>query len=306
MGRHARGATRLRVSLSTVVLGTLIVTVVAVGSLLSSRAQPTPIAAEGVEGTAVVVSSLACQNGAGGTLVDVLSPAGLPGGTEVRANLDACGYQEGEQLVVQFPASDPTQVSLLGSAAADTVTGGRLLPYGLLLAALLAAGAAAAVWVDARRSRRARAFAAVHVVDTENTPQTEAPEADASETSWSADPFGALGETMLLPPTELHGLGEPHGPSAPRGRAESHRPSGRHARPETDWGEGNSPDPASAASPRLLVTPQPITAIEPDEIFDRAPSVDRALSTVDLAFPFTASLADSLHDELFTHRTVWS
>jgi hypothetical protein len=45
----------------------------------------------------------------------------------------------------------------------------------------------------------------------------------------------------------------------------------------------------------------------PDPVADNAPVVlrdDRRLSSVDLAFPFTSSLAASLHDELFTHRSV--
>ena len=52
MGRHAKRAARLRVSGSTIVLGTLIVTVVAVGSLLSSYAEPAPKGADGVGGAA--------------------------------------------------------------------------------------------------------------------------------------------------------------------------------------------------------------------------------------------------------------
>lgn len=249
MGRHARGAAHLRVSVSTVVLGTLIVTVVAVGSLWSSHAQPTPIAAQVVDGTAVVVSSLACQNGAGGTQVDVLSPAGRPLGSTVRATLDACGYQEGEQLAVQFPVGDPTQVSLLGGPVDETVTGGRLLPYGLGLAALLALGAAAAVWVDGRRGRRTRA----------STPLSD---------NVDPDSFGAgvPDGTMLPLAADSADLVE----SVPR-------PVGRHAHPD---------DLAPAV--------------------DREPPADRELSSVDLSFPFTASLADCLHDELFTHRTVWS
>ena len=44
----------------------------------------------------------------------------------------------------------------------------------------------------------------------------------------------------------------------------------------------------------------------PAEFVERQQLVDRGLSSVDLSFPFTASLADSLHDELFTHRAVRS
>ena len=224
MGRHARGAARLRVSVSAVVLGTLIVTVVAVGSLLSSQAQPTPIAAQGVEGTAVVVSSLACPDGGGGTLVDVLSPAGLPVGATVRASLDGCGYQEGEQLVVQYAASDPTRVTLLSEPAGGTATGDRLLPVGLMLAALLVVAAAAAVWVDARRGRRARALRPL-VNDRGTSSEFGSTLVGASENRWPAQAFGAPDGTMRLFAGE------------PGGSTESHRPAGRHARPEADRAE---------------------------------------------------------------------
>jgi hypothetical protein len=36
---------------------------------------------------------------------------------------------------------------------------------------------------------------------------------------------------------------------------------------------------------------------------DRVDSLDRSLPTVDLTFPYSASLAACLRDELFTHRS---
>ncbi len=325
MGRHARGAAHLRVSVSTVVLGTLIVTVVAVGSLFSSHAQPTPIAAQGVESTAVVVSSLACQDGAGATQVDVLSPAGLPAGTTVRASLDGCGYQEGEQIAVQFAASDPTRVTLLGNPVDETATAGRLLPYGLMLAALLAAGAAAAVFLDARRSRRARAVPQVvdlesgrsesgtadtgsadggsadagssvadsSVADSSVADSSGAGSSAAGDNTWSSFAVGSVGETMLLPATDS------------AGRGDAVRPAGRHARPDPDRGDRRSTRD-SPSSLLVLTSQDPGAAIESGDPGRQQGSGDWELSSVDLSFPFTASLADSLHDELFTHRTVWS
>ncbi len=305
MGRHARGAAHLRVSVSTVVLGTLIVTVVAVGSLLSSHAQPTPMAADGAaesgDGTAVVVSSLACQDGAGGTQVDVLSPAGLPVGTTVRATLDACGYQEGEQLFVRFAANDPTKVALLGNAVDETTAGGRLLPYGLVSAALLAAGAAAAVFLDARRGRRTRALTPrANDIDPDGSESglsvDSSIEAGASGNSWSTPAVGALGETMLRSANESPDPADSH-----------RRPVGRHARQNTDRGERTAIDHSPPASPpRLLMSHLPVAVIEPEEPVDRAKSGDREPTTVDLSFPFTVSLSDCLRDELFTHRTVRS
>jgi hypothetical protein len=99
---------------------------------------------------------------------------------------------------------------------------------------------------------------------------------------------------MLLPTTEL------------RPPTESRHSTGRHARPEADPGETSWSAPDLPASPLLTWTSQPATTANPGQSDDRALSVDRALSLVDLSFPFTASLADSLHDELFTHRTITS
>ena len=131
MGRHARGAARSRVPVATIVARSLIVVVIAVGSWLGSRAQPTPIAAGSVDGSAVVVSSLACTDGAGGTVVDVLEP-GRRSAAPSGPSLDACGYQEGQLLAVQYPAGDPTQAGAGRTDAVDrSRTGDRLLPIGL-------------------------------------------------------------------------------------------------------------------------------------------------------------------------------
>ncbi len=77
--------------------------------------------------------------------------------------------------------------------------------------------------------------------------------------------------------------------------------TGRHARPDDDAAETWWVEPAS---PPLTWISQPTTT--PAEFVERQLLVDRELSSVDLSFPFSASLADSLHDELFTHRAVRS
>jgi hypothetical protein len=100
----------------------------------------------------MVVSSLACTDGAGGTVVDVVAPPATSGGGQVRADLDACGYREGQQLQVQFVPGDPTQVVLAGNESATDFLTGDGLPFGLGIAALLAVGAALAIWFDARRA----------------------------------------------------------------------------------------------------------------------------------------------------------
>jgi hypothetical protein len=223
----------------------------------------------------------------------------------VRATLDACGYQEGEQIAVQFAASDPTRVTFLGNPVDGTATTGRLLPYGLMLAVLLAAGAAAAVFHDARRSRRARASAQADEMEpAPREPGTIEPGATAAnssgvdsvedgESTWSTTTFRAFGETMVLPAADSPA------------RVDSSRPVGRHARRDPDPGNGSTLE--NPAPLLVMVTAQAAgAASEMGEPVDRVVSGERELSSVDLSFPYTASLADSLHDELFTHRTVWS
>src|SRR6478609_5999252 len=146
MGRHARGAFRSRSS-AAAVAAAAVVAVVAVGLGLGSGSQP-----ESTTASAMVVSSLACTDGAGGTVVDVVAPPATSGGGQVRADLDACGYREGQQLQVQFVPGDPTQVVLAGNESATDFLTGDGLPFGLGIAALLAVGATLAIWFDARRA----------------------------------------------------------------------------------------------------------------------------------------------------------
>jgi len=251
MGRHARGAARSGITTSTIVLGTLIVAVVAVGSWMGSRAQPTPIAATEVNGSALVVSSLACNDGTGGTLVDVQTATGGP----IRASIDACGHQEGELLAVRYPVSDPAEAWIANQdPRGDAATDGPLLPIGLGIAALLGLLAVLAVWLDGRRSGRSRAPRppAAHEEHDENTPEPYDP--------------------LVVPRTDLQS-------QAPRPVAPAMEPqqrAGRHSLPE------------------------PVEIVVPADTYTE----DRRLSSVDLVFPFTSSLAASLHDELFTHRGV--
>jgi hypothetical protein len=239
MGRHARGVTRSRVPIATAVLGVLIVVVIAGGSWLSSRSQSAPAAASLTTGSAVVLSSLACTDGAGGTVVEVLSPSGGPA---ARATLDGCGYQAGQQLVVQYPLQDPTQVSLAGTTTADPVLDQS--PFGILLAGLLVVGAAVAVGVARRRSQ--------------GVPTAAVPAAAVLTAAVAGVVSG--------------------GPTRP--------PGGRHARADSTDTEPDGEPPAGGTPPG----PFP-------------PMVDQS-PTVDLVFPFASSLAASLRDELFTHRSL--
>ena len=332
MGRHARGASRSRVPVATIV-GSLLVLVIAVGSWLGSRAQPAPNAGA-LDASAVVVSSLACTDGAHGTVVDVLGPTGWPAGSVVRATLDGCGYQEGQRLAVQFLPGDPTQVTLAGTDdAGDGVTGGRLLPFGLAVVALLAVGALLAVWLDSRRARRhlggARDVAAHGLVD----PEEGAAPTDLFETfppdeplTW-AQPAGATLPGQAMP--TVAAPAEPAATLVPAGTtvgttvgttlvqpaAAALAPRGRHARPEPEPAADQLADtgrhgPLSvlevlhASSP---ARPSPFESLArfafDDRDADPDPRSTLELSSVDLVFPYSSSLAASLHDELFTHRS---
>ncbi|MGS0688302.1 hypothetical protein ACVBEQ_24610 [Nakamurella sp. GG22] len=243
MGRHARGAARSRVPVAVVVWTVVVLIVLGAGALLGDRGRVAD-SQDPVTASAVVVSSLACSDGTGTTLVDVLDPASPLSAGLVRATLDACGYQEGQQLSVQFASTDPARVVLAGTAPA---AGAGLLPLGVAIAALLALGAGLAVWIDSRRRPRHRAVGtARHLMDHETIDTAGDPAADPEP--------------------------EPVVESA------SARPAGAGDRPDEEAG-----DRVAA----LAVA-------------------GRRRAGVELNFPFSSTLAASLHDELFTHRSVSS
>ncbi len=250
MGRHAKEATRS--SVTRLIACSSVVLFVGGAGLLTYRTQPAP-SANSVTTTAVVVSSLACTDGPGGTAVDVLNSAGPLAGDVVRASLDACGFQEGQQLTVQYPDGDPTQLSL-ADAVDDEGTAGRLLPIGLLIAALLAVAAGVAVWLDGRRGSRRPAHSAI---------RGEGIRGGAAQAT--TDPEQSAAAELAWPPAQL----DDDGPSlAGLGFGEA------------DW---------PAEMPQAGDTPRRQDA-----------------GALDLVFPFTSSLAESLHDELFTHRSVYN
>ncbi len=242
MGRHARGAARSRVPVAVVVWTVVVLIVLGAGALLGDRGRVAD-SQDPVAASAVVVSSLACTDGTGRTLVDVLDPASPTSGGVVRATLDACGYQEGQQLSVQFASTDPARVVLAGTAPS---AGAGLLPLGVAIAALLALGAGLAVWIDSRRrpNRHRAVGTARHLVDHEIV--------DAAG-DFAADPAPERVVELV-----------------------SACPSGAGDRPDDETGD------------RVAVL-----AV-----------AGRRRSAVELNFPFSSTLAASLHDELFTHRSV--
>lgn len=153
MGRHARGAERARVTAGVVGIAVPAVLIIAAGTWWAmGSAGPSSVTDPTVSVSAVVVSSLACQNGDEGTVVDLLDPAGQPPGPTRRATMDSCGHRPGEVLTVEYSSADPGRVVPTAAADGADDPSGRLLPLGLMLAALLGVAAVAAVVRDARRT----------------------------------------------------------------------------------------------------------------------------------------------------------
>lgn len=153
MGRHARGAVRSQVVARIAGIAVPAALIVAAGWLWVGGASGSPAPGATVTGSAVVVSSLPCQNGDEGTVVDVQDPVGQPAGTTRRATLDACGHRPGDVVAVEYSPADPGRVLPAGITAGAEDTTGRLLPLGRMLAALLGVAAVAVVVRDARHPR---------------------------------------------------------------------------------------------------------------------------------------------------------
>jgi hypothetical protein len=339
--------------MAIVLLGTVIVA--GSGTWLLSRAQPTSDATT-VTATAVVVTSLACTDGLDGTLVDVTIPSGPQAGTPVRASLDACGYQEGQQIAVQFAEDDPTAVTLAGVGDTDLVAGGNLLPLGLGVAGLLGLGAVLAVLIDSRRAGRRRPLGQVVAgrpadadtliddVSLESLLTVGAP----TLTATGATPVGPLvavhgrhslpddDEATAFPPSHVpaasaytvvrsntsgSGLARPV-PARSAGTASGSTASGSTAFPPlVPTAAGFVPAGPAVTSadglPGELSAVQVLTApstggwtfadwvIGTDDA-THAESAENGLTSIDLSFPSTSTLAASLHDELFTHRSAAS
>jgi len=82
MGRHARGAVRSRKTARAVGIAAPAALILAAGwSWALGSAGPAGLTDATVSASAVVVSSLACQNGDEGTVVDLLGPVDQPPGT---------------------------------------------------------------------------------------------------------------------------------------------------------------------------------------------------------------------------------
>ena len=113
-----------------------------------------PIDADPVSGYGIVVSSPACADMPPGartvvTIIDVTPPT--------QARVDACGYRQGQRLAIEYLDGSPQEARLAGTTTGgstdDTVR--RLLPLAILLAGLLAVGAAVMLLRDQRAGRRA-------------------------------------------------------------------------------------------------------------------------------------------------------
>ena len=291
MGRHAKGPVHSRVPIATLAVGAIIGAAIGAGSWWNSQTHSDPLGSGRVSGTAVVVSSLACTDAVGGTVVDLL---GTTAGNPPRVDLAACGYQEGERLAVTYPAIDPTQLTVTDDGATgDTTTGGTLLPIGLAVAALLALGAALAVWIDSRRARRAAGRRRRRADQSNGTEMLE-PLALLALPEWNGEPEWIVESPTVTDAPAVAELGTP-GPPARHGR---------HARAEVPADEQHDPVVDSGwHGPLSVVHVLPSGQAERRATTSWPREFDDS-GDVDLVFPYASSLAASLHDELFTHRGV--
>ena len=328
MGRHARGAARSRVPVAAAVLGVLVLGIIVVGSWLGSRLDPVA-ADDSVNASAVVVSSVPCAVAPGPTLVDVVTPDdSAAAGNPARATLEACGYQEGQQVPVQYRASDPGDITLRNADAAPSATGG-LLPLGLAVAGLLAVGASLAVYADnrARPARRRHAAGADVELSAAETPAVDLPPPGAvSAPSDRTDPTGGHRPTGSEPAPD-GGVRVSLVPAEPGRHAVAS--AGGAAPTASPWNSLSAdalqmqyPDvtghgPFTAAQARATSAGDADAAISAGDRAGSGPEqmpfpgaaqetggVRREMSSVDLIFPYSSTLAASLHDELFTHRSV--
>ncbi len=340
MGRHARGAARSRVPVVTVVLGVLVVGVIAIGSWFGLRAD-SMTRSDSVDATAVVISSLACPGGSGRTeagpagpgigrsgqtLVDVLPPVDFASGSLVRATLDGCGFQEGQRLAVQYRTGAPTAVTLADGAPASE-EGGAMLPVGLAVAGLLAVLAALAVYLDGR-GRPLRHRHAAGSESDEHLPEEVGLAGEATggpQRTHSADREDAWcghlpavasdGRPMV---TAGPGLAGQWGVDAPAVTTSPWNILGADPL-SLQYPDRNGHGPFTAAQARAAsaagggalpgergrgaeVTGESVGLSDASKETAARPE----MSSLDLIFPFSSTLAASLHDELFTHRSTSS
>lgn len=331
MGKHGGVVERKHVSIRAVLLGIVILGGIAIGSwwwslrTLSDPIDQSPVAASGF-----VVSSPSCGDDAGATVVDLLP---ISGG-QTRAVVDACGFSDGQQLAVEYLASDPTRARLAGtSSAAGPGAVRQWWPIGIGILGVMMAGLLVVLLGDRRRFRS-------RLGPHDGAARHARAEPSDADLPIATDPTGTtrLDLTVSDPAvpsaapavTASRGAVSEGGASRPAkwGRA-GPGPSGRHALAEQD--DGQSPDarwpldagqdgwvPEAGQDGWLLDRRQDGWPRDPDQLSadgqspaevsyggDRQlPPADLTTASfrLDLIFPSTAELAASLQDELFTHR----
>ncbi len=133
----------------------LIIGIVAVAAVLglgwwwwSLRGDDDPISADPVSAYATVLDSDACTVPAAHSTVRFPTPSG-----PVTAAVHACGYAAQQGVLVEYLASDVSQVRPASTTSAEPSVGRRLLPLLILLVGLLGAGALLALVRNRRDAR---------------------------------------------------------------------------------------------------------------------------------------------------------
>ncbi len=326
MGRHARGASRSRARVLAGALTALVIAAIVVGSWLASRAD-TGTDTGMVDASAVVVSSTACTAGSGQTLVDVVTPVdSATGSAPGRTALDACGYQEGQQVAVRYRSGDLSTVALAGTT--DTTAPGALLPLGLAVAGLLAIVAVLAVYADGR-GRPLRHRHAVVGADGRGRSLQDAGDGAGADVA-AMDGVVPVAHFDGFPDASAEFAAGRSTVPAIAGNGESAATTGAVDATTPGWGafrtdpqsmqfpdhNGHGPFTAAQARATAAAGDEGLSSgsdavmdnqVDEPDSFPWSPD-DAArrpeMSSVDLIFPYTSTLAASLHDELFTHRSV--
>ena len=136
MGRHDGGGHAIRPWLAVLV---------AVGALAalglgwwwwSLRDNRDPVSADPVSAYGSIVTGDSCASPGAASTVEFSTIDG-----PITAELSACGYAPGQDVLVEYLRTDPQQVRLAGTGTQESSTLRRLLPIGVLFFGLVAAGA---------------------------------------------------------------------------------------------------------------------------------------------------------------------
>ncbi|AZI58410.1 hypothetical protein EH165_09930 [Nakamurella antarctica] len=138
MGKHGGKKQRLNPLIIALFLLAVIL-VVGLGTWWwSLRSSTDPISADPVQAYATVTASQPCTVAGANTAVDMNTSSGI-----VSANIAVCGFRVDQSVLVEYLRSEPTRARVFGTSTKPPAsTTQKLLPIGVLILGVIAAGAA--------------------------------------------------------------------------------------------------------------------------------------------------------------------